>query len=720
MQTPHHEEVLERTLDDQPALPEPRAAVPAEAASPGPTQSESTVPEVASPAATHPESTLPDAAPPAATIGGTPAEDIEEAIRLASGLLDRGDSEGAERVYLEADRRLGSERSPRHAEVLVCLALLARRRGELALAGTRLDLALGSSPEHRAALSQRLAIAEELRDSAMAAALRKRMLRFCESDRARVHVLAEVVSDAVMTALSALRDALALSPQDRELWEQLRALLEATSDWSGAVDASVALAELTRDPVERAATLAHAARLCATRVGHTERAVALFEAAIADDPTVPGAFSAIEAVLVEAGDVEGLERALVRQWERLRAGAHREEELVLLRKLASHREDRLADFGGARAAFERIFELAPDDAGARVAIARLLEADGHGEQARSYLEQAIRLTPTEPAAYRALLGLELGRGQRANAFFAASALVHLGEAEDTEQALYREYADAGVPSAERGLDASIVVDLRPGPSHAARAILAVIHDAAVEARLRELRAKKQIVLLDESTRQRPEESTVAAVRATAWVARLLGLGDRDLFIDKTAAYALAHPMTERPSVVLGAGMLRGRSMAELLFRAGYELALEGELGRLPVFFPSVAELTTLVAAAIGLCMPRSLPSDAIAMTKQLDQTLELSSKVRLTELVEGFMKDGVVIDAAGMLRDLELFAGRVGLLACSDLTVAARQVTIESRATIGLRPTERVRDLLAFSVSEAHLRIREALGLALGDRRGQS
>jgi tetratricopeptide (TPR) repeat protein len=638
---------------------------------------------------------------------------IETRICQASALMDAGETLAAEQAYTEAERLLGTERSPRHAEVLVCLAMLMRRRGLVGEAANHLDMALLIFPEHRAALTQRLAIAREQDDLATSAALRARMVAFCESDSARVHVLSEVVDDAVGAALCALQTAICLNQGDRELKERLRALREATGDYPGAVDAMVAIAEDVSDKTARARTLADAANLCAQKTGNTDRAVALFEAAIVDDPTVPGAFDAIEAVLVEAGDVEGTERAYARQLERLRAGGHQAAELQLLRKLSELREDRLADLGGAIAAQQRILELSPTDLAARIALGRLLEARGSVTEALACLEAATALAPTEPGSYRALHRLSVARRDIDHAFFAASALVYLGEAEESEQALYRQYATMGVTNVERPLDEASLALLRPGDHGAIRCLLGLVHDAAIEAKLAALRMAKQTVMLDERQRHDPEQSTVSAVRGVDWVRRLLGLPSAALYVQPGQGFALAHPMTAQPSIVLGGGMLTGRSVAELLFRTGYELGIQRELGRLPVFYPTTAELLTLVSAAVGLCMPASLPSDAVGMAAGLKEHLEPGKRQQLEQVVQTIVRDGVVLDAAAMLRDLELLASRVGLIAAGDLTVAARQVTIESRATAGLRPADRVRDLLGFAVSQAHARVRETLGMSV-------
>src|SRR5207253_2837247 len=92
---------------------------------------------------------------------------------------------------------------------------------------------------------------------------------------------------------------------------------EASGDVAAAVNAGVLLAEVTEDPRDRARAFVAAADLCASRMGNVDRAVALYEAAIADDPATRGAFEAIEGVLEKSADHGALAAAYVRQLERL-------------------------------------------------------------------------------------------------------------------------------------------------------------------------------------------------------------------------------------------------------------------------------------------------------------------------------------------------------------------------------------------------------------------
>ncbi|MBK7396672.1 MAG: hypothetical protein IPJ34_10315 [Myxococcales bacterium] len=321
-------------------------------------------------------------------------DEIEIQLAFASALLDEGRLEEAESAYRSCDDKLGAERSPRHAEVLVCLATIAKKRRQHREAAALLDQALAFFPAHRGALSQRLAVAEELEDSATAAAIRLRMFTFAESDEARLHLLSSVVDDALASAVGALRSALQLRPRDRALLERMASLHEATGAWTDAVNVRVTLAEGEPLPETRARAFSTAADLCAIKTENVDRAVALYEAAIADDPAVPGAFEAIEKVLLDSGDVVGAEKAYVRQIERLAEHGNVPARIALLHKLASHRDDRLADWQGAAAALDQLIALAPNDLDARVQLAGLLEAHEQDALAVRCLEVAAEKAPS--------------------------------------------------------------------------------------------------------------------------------------------------------------------------------------------------------------------------------------------------------------------------------------------------------------------------------------
>src|SRR5580658_6025912 len=257
---------------------------------------------------------------------------IEARITEASQALDEGRLDDAYEGYSYCDILLGDEPGPRHAEVLACLAQIADARGDRDEAIRQLDYALAIFPSHRSALEMRLVLARRLGHPAAAAVMAKKLLAFAAGDDERIALLNQAADDGLHVAVDMMNAALRIRPGDALLLERLRAVHEAKSDWSSAVDIAVTVAEQIPDPQARARAFVEAAAMSASRAKNVGRAVALYEAAIADDPEVPGAFDAIEKVLLDDGDYEGAKRAYERQLARLAGrGAA---EAALLDKLA--------------------------------------------------------------------------------------------------------------------------------------------------------------------------------------------------------------------------------------------------------------------------------------------------------------------------------------------------------------------------------------------------
>jgi hypothetical protein len=106
------------------------------------------------------------------------------------------------------------------------------------------------------------------------------------------------------------------------------------------------------------------------------------------------------------------------------------------------------------------------------------------------------------------------------------------------------------------------------------------------------------------------------------------------------------------------------------------------------------------AAKLGSQLAKSVPAAV------LDQVAAIADRLGLGE------KNGVIAD---WRTATDLTANRVGLILCNDLEVAARAVATESGALSTLAVKERLRDLLAYSASEAYFAVRKHMGLAVGE-----
>jgi tetratricopeptide (TPR) repeat protein len=634
--------------------------------------------------------------------------DVEDEIARASALLDENRIAEAAVAYAKCEELLAREKSPRRAEVLTNLARIARARVGPKEAAGLLDFALAIFPAHRGAVAERLYIARELEDHASAAMLGLRSFNFAEDDRQRLAVLEGVVRDALEAAASAIRAALQIRRGDRSLFERMRALHEAAGEYARAVDVAVSIAETIADPIERARAFVSAADLCAERAGNVDRAVALYEAAIADDPAVPGAFEAIEQVLLDSGDVVGTERAYVRQLERLHDRSE-EARVKLLHKLAAIREDRLADWQGAAEALDQLVKLRPRDADARIHLARLLEEHGQDALAVRCLEIAAVAVPKHAPTFRALHRVSTKRGDLDRAFTAASVLVHHEEADPDEQALYRTHAPRLALSPQRAVDDAALAMLAPDDHDpVVAAIVSSISDAAVAMRLDQLKAAKQLPKLD--GKQDLEKSTVSAVRTVGWASRFFAIKPPAVYVRTGEPFAFAQLPAYDVSLGLGDAVLTGRSIPELAFLLGYEFATFRNYGRVLSFFPQVNDLKALVAAGIG----SALGSDQSDLSRAIATRLDAVQRLKLQTAVRALSERGGQLDILRFHRAVERMACRAGLLACGDVNVAARLIAIDGRTIGGLTAADRVRDLVAFSVSEPYARLRAALGVAIG------
>lgn len=639
---------------------------------------------------------------------------IEARIAEASRALDEGRLDDAREAYAYCDALLSDEMGPRHAEVLACLGHIADAQGDFDEAIRKLDLALALFPSHRDALEMRRDLARRMGHPAAAASMAKRLLAFADGDDQRVALLMQAAEDGLRVGVDMLNAALRIRPLDPLLLDRLKAVHEASADWPQAVDVAVSAAEQLRDPQARALAFVAAAEMSASRARNVTRAVALYEAAIADDPEVPGAFEAIEKVLLDAGDHAGAQAAYVRQLGRL--AGRPAAEAALLEKLSRVRETMLDDPRGAIEALDRLAVLRPDDVDTRAHLARLLELTGQDTLAIQCLEVASHAAPARPDTFRALARIFHRIGDADRAYSTCSVLVNMGEADLDEQLVYQQFApDVAVralqPLGEDAWEVLIPADVDPSAS----ALFAAVAPAALAVRVEQMRVKKQLPRLDPAERQDLERTTVSAVRTVGWVSKLFGIPVPDVYM---GAHEVPGGIAVVPavdaSVALSPSILSGRSPGELAFMFAREVVHLHLTSRLIAFYPTLDELRALVTAAVGVGLRdrAQLPADVDRAARELALRLDTVRGEKLSSAMHALADRGGQLDLVAWLRAMERAACRAGLLACGDLTVAARVLSVDRHAVAGMSAADRLRDLVPFSVSAEYSGLRRKLGIA--------
>jgi len=655
---------------------------------------------------------------------------VEEADRLAhqaiassytyaTDLYNDGQLEQARVAFERAELLLRGDLGPRHVLVLLSLAEIERAQGNTESAAGWLDRALAMAPTHRGALEARIAFAQENEEPSLAAALLERLVSRLETSGKKVEVLRAIADESLKAARNAIGQASALMPAAVDLLERLRAVNEAAGMWDDAVSAMVQIAECTPKPEQRAKLLVDAARLCSERAHQAQRAVALYEAAIEDDPHVAGAFEAIESELVKVSDAEGLAAAYSRQIARLAATGDVSERPEILRRLARIQSQALSDPVSAIATLEKLLVLQPNDVSALLELAALQEAADSHNQATQLLETVVSLDPSRVDVYRSLFRLFAQASDADRSYCACSALVAMGEADLDEQLIFAQHRPENLPIAKATLNDETWQQLLP-ESHPsildglAVAIEKVAFDAWYENETR-------TSLPPFGEKVNPQKTTVSAARCFTWAAQLLGLPEPDIYLQPAQTRIGMRILPKRKlSIELGHPVLSGWGMGDLAFLAAHHLTYARPGWRFIALLGSRDEVRSLIMAGMSVARPdipglAEIGSHSQEFAHQLEGRMSPEVRESLGSVVEQLMGGGATLDVFAWLRSVEETAGRAGLLASGNLTVAANVLAISGSSPGGQSAAERTKGLLAFCVSKQHAALRKWLGVAVSE-----
>jgi tetratricopeptide (TPR) repeat protein len=496
--------------------------------------------------------------------------------------------------------------------------------------------------------------------------------------------------------------------------------------WAEASEGLRRLAELEPDAAARASLLHARALVLKDLLQDKAGAIALLEQALAADPALVPAWDALEPLQRGGGDPVALRRCYARALRALDRGADRALALRLWGGLAEVSWRALGDHATAAAAFEVVRTLDPDDEGPERALAALylqLGPSASDKAAAAHQSLAAR-APDEAGPFRILE--RLWRADRApeKAVWASSVLQHLGEATtDTpgplrlEQAptLGRKISDPvweclTHPDEDRVLSALFVV---LGPSLVA--LTAEPPERAVP------RGAEAIPTVDPSA-TRPSRGRDAG----AFAAAILAHAAHFLSVPAPVLYlvdAARRPCTVRvragwpavkPILILDRRFAASAPEGEVLFEVARMVALL----RPPWILRFGAGPAVL---ALGLRAASAIAGDEEPTGKQRRKVLRLMrhleedrpdlAKAQVAALASELDHRPDEPDLGRWLAAIELSAARAALALTGDLEAAVRRVRAEPPRPGGLAPGERMKDLMAFAVSDDHFAARAALAL---------
>jgi golgin subfamily B member 1 len=653
-----------------------------------------------------------------------PMPDVEPILEQADAAREKKDWDAALEAYKRALFVIPKDELSTQASIYASVAEVKLAQDKPREAETNFEKALVINPKHMRSIDGLVGIAEEAKDWPRVIAARKRRADALEDadDKATelciVADLEETRQADIDKAIATLEIAAMHRRDDIGILMKLRDLYAATRVWPKHLAVLDDLVRISTDPRHRGSFRFAQADVVLGRLREEPRGVAFLELALDEDPQCDRALSALAAVRTRREEWAELAAVYERLVDRLAGLGDRDRAWEVCRKLGTLRRDRLLDGPGALEALSGAVELRAEDVETRAALAELYAAKGERMSAVRELEIATMFAPLRAQTYRRLFEHHQ-RAQRSDrAWLVATCLEELGASDVAHDLVIEQFRPDGpirptTALGEAWWDELLVAD---GADPIVNDILLTIGDAAIALRLEELAVKKKLPPLDASKKQ-DKTSTVSAVRTFAWASRALSVPLPDLYVLDAVPSGIAAVPTAAPSTALGPTALSGRTVQQLAFLAGRHLTYYRPAHYPLVFFPTLAELSSLVLSAVRLVIPGITVPPAgdgeSRVGEKLGSRLSGEQKTKLEEIVGRLDKRGGRLDLLAWIRGVELTAARVGLLLAGDLRIASRLMKDEARAIGELSSEAKRGDLLSFAASERYGILRERMGVAI-------
>jgi tetratricopeptide (TPR) repeat protein len=631
--------------------------------------------------------------------------------------------------YQKVLTALGEDETEARADVYYRLGCIKREQGQPKQAINNFEKALSVDVAHRPTLEALVSLYSELKDWKQVVAYRRQILDNVFDADERFKMLTEIadvwndLDKSPTKAIEALEEARELQPLNPGLLHKLIALYQATENWSKMIDTLQAIADSEKDGVRKSKFLYTMAQLYRDKEGDQDKAVELFSEALDLNPGYLEAFERINKLLTAKKDWKSLERAFRKMLRRMSTAniSNPDLEFNLWHNLGLIYRDRLKDLTSAIEAFKMATRFKPDEAVERQILAELYEATDHIEAAVGEHTLVLQKDPLRVDPYRSLYKLYLRMHEYDRAWCMCAALAFLRKAEEEEQRFYEDYRPRGMLQVKSRLDNEAWVKslFHKDENIYIGKIFEMLTSAAIVAKTNQLKAQKQLPVLDRRFRQDPATSTVTFAKTFGWAAQVLGIQMPELYVRNDIAGALIAVPAVSPASVAGQTVLTGFSPQELTFIVGKHLSGYRGEHYIKNLFPTLNELKVILFAGVKIVMndftvPGEMAQAVNATASELIKHMTSVQRDGLRLVVQSWMEDGAKADLKRWMQAIEITACRAGLLLCADLEIAKKIIAAEPQLPGDLAAADKLKELLVFSVSEPYFGLRKALGIAVG------
>jgi tetratricopeptide (TPR) repeat protein len=611
-------------------------------------------------------------------------------------------------------------------QVYYRLGCVKRAQEQLKQAINNFEKALSLDPDHRDSLQALVEIYSKQGEWNLVADYKRRILDLLLDDDDRLRLLVEIAEvwgdkdKNPQKAIEALEEARELRPQDHVLLHRLLHFYQESGDWQNMVDTLSAISELETEPKRKARYFYTMAQLYRDKIQDMDRAVELFNDALDLDAEFLEAFERINKILTVEKNWKQLERQYRKMLHRVAGKSKTDLEFNLWHQLGLVYRDRISDVQPALEAFKMAASLRPEDPQERVILSELYEVAGQLDEAVAEQQALVKQNPLTVAPYRALYRLYKAKRAHDPTWCVAAALVFMQQAGPEEEKSFEKNRVQGMPQVRGRLTNELWSRnlMHTDENAYVSKIFEMLTPAALQAKVAMLKAKGQLPELDRRLLQDPKTSTVTFAKTFGWAAHILGVHAPELYVrSDIPGSVVAVPMIP-PASLAGQTVLTGFSPQELTFICGKHLASYRGEHYIRTLFPTQAELTILLFAGVTLAAPNTpMPAD---MAQQIRVTAqELSRYIQPVQLeglrtvVKRFMEEGAKANIKRWNHAVDMTAARAGLLLCGDLNICKKVLSSEQNRPGEPTAAEKMKDLLAFSVSDDYEKLRQAIGVSV-------
>jgi hypothetical protein len=446
----------------------------------------------------------------------------------------------------------------------------------------------------------------------------------------------------------------------------------------------------------------------------------LLEQSLKYDPSLVAALDEALVIRQKARDWEGVKELLKLRVTHAQDAGDTELLLTTLWQLADVYERQLKRIEQAIAVCKSAHQLEPENTRWAERLARLYAEDAAGNFAESVplIGEWIDRDPYQSEPYQLLRRIYTGVRHADGAWSACQALHALGRAEPDEERFYsrlrNEEPQAPADRLALGDWPEYILPAEHDP--AVTALMALLEPLALAARGRNIEAYG----LTPEHLLNAETYPYGLVQAISSASDALGVPEPAVFQNQQDPGALSFLATTPASIALGAAAFTELPLVTTTFVAGRSVTYF-----VPGFFlrqvlSNMTALKSWVFAAIRMVKPKFPVSvDLEPLVNQASRELAITplparQREQLTDVVSKLLRSAESLDLKKWAHSVDYAADRAGLVMCQDLEHAITLIK-SIPAEEGSPPVNlRVEKLITYSVSTAHLTLRERLGTGVG------